>query len=275
MTAAIGPEPLVSCAMVTLPVPERAPYFRQSVADYCHQTWPRRELVIVPDVGDPRARESLVEHVASLGRDDIRIVDLPGKHSLGALRNASIANARGDLVCQWDDDDLYHPERIAAQVDMFRNSDVDVLCLEDAFLYFAASRTLHHVSFRMTQERAFPGSLMVRRDMAPRYPEDGPTAIRGEDSVGLRQLIEGRRFAVVTGAPHLYVYVVHGANTWEPGHYRMIAERLSSSRMLLRRHEEELRAGLAPYDFGPGEVEVRGYNGVAFRLGTPAGSSSR
>ena len=47
----------------------------------------------------------------------------------------------------------------------------------------------------------------------------------------------------------------------------LIHRRLSTSRLELRRREAELRAGLAAYDFGPGEVKVRGHNGVAFTLG--------
>lgn len=261
--------------MVTMPVPYRLPYFRQSVADYCRQTYAHRELVIVPDVGEPAARAELVAHVASLGRDDIRIVDLPGKRSLGALRNASVASARGDLLCQWDDDDRFHPERIATQVAILRAQGPAALCLEDVFQYFAAARTLHQISFRMTRERAFPGSLLVRRDAAPRYPEEGPTSVRGEDSVAIAQLVERDGLGVVTGMPHLYLYVTHGQNTWNAEHHLMIADRLSTSSAKLRRHEAALRAGLAAYDFGPGEVTVRGSNGVAFVLNAPGASSPR
>jgi len=49
----------------------------------------------------------------------------------------------------------------------------------------------------------------------------------------------------------------------------MLARELSLSKALLQRREAQLRAGLAPIDFGPGEVTVAGYNGVAFTLGSP------
>ena len=68
------------------------------------------------------------------------------------------------------------------------------------------------------------------------------------------------------GAPHLYVYVSHGANTWDASHHSMLARELSISQSLLRRREGQLREGVRPFEFGPGEVAVRGYNGVALTL---------
>ena len=75
------------------------------------------------------------------------------------------------------------------------------------------------------------------------------------------------------GAPHLLVYVSHGASTWHDDHHRMLARALSVSSSLLRRREAQLRAGLAPFDFGSGEVAVHGYNGVAFTLGAAPASA--
>lgn len=273
---AVAADALVSCLMVTLPVSHRLPYLRRSVTDYCRQTHPRRELVIVLDEeGDAQTRADIIAHVAALGRDDIRIVDLPGRHTLGALRNRSVEHARGDLVCQWDDDDRYHPERLARQLGAMARERVAALCLEEAFHYCVATRTLHLLNFRMTEQQAFPGSLMMRRDLAPRYPESGAASTRGEDSVGLAELRAAGHLRVIAGLPYLYVYVAHGANTWDDGHQRMLTERLSVSRALLHRREAEWRAGLAAYDFGPGEVTVRGYNGVAFALGSESAEPSR
>ena len=34
-----------------------------------------------------------------------------GKLPLGLLRNIAVAQAKGNIVCQWDDDDLYHRDR--------------------------------------------------------------------------------------------------------------------------------------------------------------------
>jgi glycosyltransferase involved in cell wall biosynthesis len=261
--------PLVSCLMVTQPVPRRLPYFKQTVADYLRQTHAPRELVVVLDRGDAATREAFLAHVASLARDDIRVVEPPGKLTLGALRNQSFAHARGELVCQWDDDELFHPERVATQVGLLRELGAEATCLEEVLHYFPESRTLYCINFRKTVPRAMPGSLLMRRGLPVRYPEDGPKAERGEDTALVAQLHALGTFRVATGHAHLYVYQSHGANTWNDEHHRMLAKELSLSKALLQRREAQIRAGLAPIDFGPGEVTVTGYNGVAFVLGVP------
>jgi len=261
--------PLVSCLMVTQPVPQRLAYFKQTVADYLRQTWSPRELVVVLDRGDEATREALRAHVRSLARDDIRVVEPDGKLKLGALRNRSFAQARGELMCQWDDDELYHPERVATQVALLREIGAEAMCLEEVLHYFPAERTLHCINFRKTVTQAMPGSLLMRRGLPVAYPEDGPWAERGEDTALVGQLRALGTFGAAAGYAHLYVYQSHGANTWNDEHHRMLAKELSLSKALLRRREAQLRAGLAPIDFGPGEVTVMGYNGAAFVLGSP------
>lgn len=73
--------------------------------------------MIILDAGPPESRAAITEHVGSLQRSDIRIVDPAGKHSLGALRNIAVESARGHIYCQRDDEDLNHPGRIAAQLE--------------------------------------------------------------------------------------------------------------------------------------------------------------
>jgi glycosyltransferase involved in cell wall biosynthesis len=266
----------VSCLMVTLPVPGRFGYFRRSVAAYCAQTHPDRELVIVVDRARGDSVPAIAAHVAALGRDDIRIVELPGTATLGALRNVSIDAARGDVVCQWDDDDLHHPQRVARQLALLVEADAQSVYLEDVLQYFPATRTLWWTNWHATEGKAMPGTLMCRRSAPIRYPESGPEASRGEDSVVAAQLLRLGGFRALAGAPHLFVYVSHGANTYADDHHRMLARELAVSRGLLLRREAQLREGIATFDFGPGKVTVQGYNGAAFTLGlaTAAGDAS-
>jgi hypothetical protein len=66
--------------------------------------------------------------------------------------------------------------------------------------------------------------------------------------------------------PHLFLYVSHGSNSWDAGHHRMLASELAISRGLLKRRENEIREGLAPFDFGEGPVAIQGNNGLAFTI---------
>jgi glycosyltransferase involved in cell wall biosynthesis len=253
--------------MVTRPVPSRLAHFERSVADYARQTYAPRELVVVLDRGEPATRDAFVAHVHALRRDDIRIVEPEGKLVLGALRNASLAAARGDLLLVWDDDELFHPERIATQVRLLAELGADAMCLEETMHYFPATRSLTCINFRKAPPQAMPGSLLMRRGLAVAYPETGPNAERGEDTDLVAQLRALGGFRAAAGHAHLYVYQCHGTNTWSDEHHRMLVRELALSQALLRRREARLREALAPIAFGPGPVTVAGYNGVAFTLG--------
>ena len=256
---------LVSCLMVTLAVPERLELFKRSIAAYCTQTHADKELVVVTD-GSRDARRPFAEHIATLRRDDIRFVPLEGKLTLGALRNRACEAARGAFLCQWDDDDLYHPLRLEEQLRALSSGDADCVYLEDVMQYFSALRTLYWMNWRATELRAHPGTLLCKRSTQPTYPESGESAERDEDSVVCRELRRRSKVAVLAEKAHLYVYVSHGTNKHPDAHHDMLAKELAISRGLLLRREQSLRAGLSPYDFGVDDVVVQGSNGPAFAL---------
>ena len=258
--------PVVSCLMVTLAVPERLSYLKRSVGDYCRQTHSRKELVIVLDVGPSETKAAIAEHVASLQRTDIRIIDPDRKLSLGALRNIAREHARGDIHCQWDDDDLYHPERLERQLEYLLRADCEAVCLQEVLQFFPQIRTLYCTNWRPTPDKSLPGTLMCRRSAPIRYPETGAESQLGEDTAVVSQLLERQTCRFLAGAPHLYVYVSHGCNSWGDDHHRMQVTHLGISRGLLRRREAQLRDGLRPFEFGPEPITVEGYNGVAFTL---------
>lgn len=255
---------LVSCLTVTLPVAERFHHLQRSLADYCRQTHANCELLIVLDPGPANVRSAIEAEVAALERPDIRIVASPSRQTLGALRNLSVESARGEILCQWDDDDRHHPDRVRSQLEALVDSRNDAVYLEDVMQYFPASRALYCTHWGAVEPKGMPGTLMCRRAAQPRYPEIGPTAARGEDTAVALSLMRPHGYALLAGAPHLFVYVSHGANTWPAEHHRMLANELAISRGLLLRREGVLREGLRPFSLGPGGVTVHGYNGPAF-----------
>lgn len=266
MTAAARGEPLISCLMVTLPVAARLQAFAHSLDAFCRQTYANRELVIVRDRGTAEVADDMARIVAGVGRDDIRLIDPPLPQTLGALRNISWREARGEFVCQWDDDDLYHPQRLAIQLAALRRNDARSVCLQEVMQYSPNSRELRLTNWRASPQASKPGSLLCLRDSPIRYPETGADALLGEDLIVHAQLQALGGFQTLAGAAHLYVYVSHGQNTCSAEHHRMIADRLGVSKGLLLRREAEIREGMAAFDFGPGDVTVAGPNGPAFAI---------
>jgi glycosyltransferase involved in cell wall biosynthesis len=211
-------------------------------------------------------RDALLDYIGSLRRRDIRIVTPTGPLSLGRLRNISVEAASGDFLCQWDDDDCSHPERLARQMTHLLEGNHEAALLQDVVQYFPQTRSLYCLNWRATEAGGHPGTLMVRRSVPIDYPTEGSEAQLGEDLRVALALKQRGRFGYLARMPYLFVYVSHGYNSWHDGHHRMFASTLSISQGLLRRREAEIRAGLKFFDFGPGEVGVQGSNGLAFQL---------
>ena len=258
---------LVSCLMVALPSAGRLAFLERSIAAYAAQTHASRELVIVLDQGSAEDKAAIAKHVATLRRDDVRIVESPRAMSLGALRNLSRDSARGEVQCQWDDDDLHHPQRIELELAALAASGAQAVCLQECMLLLAASSELYWTNWRATEPTVMPGTLMCRATAPIRYPETGPRSQLIEDTDVVLQLLRAGGLHPIVDAPHLYVYVGHASNTWGTAFHPMLASRLGLSRGLLLRREARLRENLRAIDFGPGPVNVRGPNGVAFTLG--------
>ncbi len=256
----------VSCLMVTSGAPERLAGLRRAIEHYAWQSYADRELVVVLQNGSDPSCLTIPAGLNGRRAKDVRFIAAPPGLSLGALRNIGRHAARGDILVQWDDDDLHHPRRIEEQLHALRTSGAAAVGLEEAMQYFPATRTLRCINWRATSAKCLPGTLMWRRDAPIDYPESGADSRRGEDSAVVMQLQQRNQLHVLCASPCLYVYVSHGANTWPDEHHRMLAERLGVTRGLLRRREALIRAALQPFDFGPGEVLVEGSNGPAFAL---------
>jgi glycosyltransferase involved in cell wall biosynthesis len=257
---------MVSCLLVTLPIPQRFAYAQASIAAFCNQTHASKELIIVLDPEPRDGCERLAEYVNSLRRNDIRIVVSPEKFTLGRLRDLSIDSSQGDILCQWDDDDLYHPQRLEHQLAILQQNDCEAVYLRDVMQYFPSNRTLYWTNWQSTEAGGHPGTLMVRRSAQIRYPTEGANAKLGEDLCVALFLRERGRVCYLPAMPHLFVYVSHGNNSWNDDHHQMLASELCISKGLLQRREAEIRNGLAPFEFGPGELNICGRNGLAFTI---------
>lgn len=99
----------------------RSPYLAETLASLRAQTWTDWELVLVDD-GSP-VPDELDAAVAELPY--ARVLHRPAS-GLAMSRNAGIAAARGGLVAFVDDDDVWHPERLARQVLALR-ADADAV----------------------------------------------------------------------------------------------------------------------------------------------------
>jgi teichuronic acid biosynthesis glycosyltransferase TuaG len=106
--------PCPSVSVIT-PVWNAADTLEATVRSVQAQTWTDWEMLLIDDGSEDGSR-ILAER---LGREDprIRILGWSGNRGAATARNAGIAAAKGRYVAFLDADDLWRPEKLAAQLD--------------------------------------------------------------------------------------------------------------------------------------------------------------
>ncbi len=255
---------MISCVMITQP--GRTRLLSKAVADFSAQTFADRELLIVHD-GDTAFVDEVNALLASTAATaPIRVVhvSVEPKPTLGALRNLAMDAAAGEWICQWDDDDRYHPERLAQQWNATQSQGAAFCFLVDQLHWFEGTNELFWVDW---QTETYPmnfvqGSLLARRDLIPRYP----ALVRGEDTLLCWDIVRGAehghyKIARLRGAGWSYVYRHHGGNAWDEAHHRAIANvrtmsppRLHAQLYLLQQKLAEYRPGFPALNMQVGSM---------------------
>lgn len=234
---------MISCLMITQA--SRLALAKLAIGDFAAQTHAQRELVIVHD-GDEAFHAELEALALSVRAAPLRVVRHPPGSRLGALRNASVDAAQGEFICQWDDDDRYHPQRLSQQWQAILREQADFCYLCDQLHWFPARGELYWDDWN---REAYPlnvvqGTLLGRRERMPRYAE----IARGEDTdVLLKILRQGSAIARVRDAGWSSIYVYHGANTFDAAHHAAIARAKALGHAALLQREALLRQRLAEY----------------------------
>lgn len=216
--------PKISCLTVT---GNRLVMLKEAIDCYCRQTYPNREMVIVAG-GDDYCRR-IQNYVKSLGRGDIRLVSGAARESsLGELRNLSLEAARGEVFCQWDDDDLSHPERLSKQWERMREARSGACFFSDHLQFFVARRELFWVDWTLpgnlpAGHELVPGTVMAFASAAVRYPAAGIDATIGEDNAFRDLILSKMEVTSLQTHGYLYLYRFHGRNTTTERHHRRLA----------------------------------------------------
>lgn len=238
---------MISCLCVTRG--NRLPLLAQAVADFAAQTHADRELLLLHDSG-PAVQQQLLDLAAAHAGSAIRVVAVAPGARLGGLRNQAVALAAGDWVCQWDDDDRYHPQRLAQQWQAAQAAGARACYLVDQLHVFVPDGLLcwddwHGEPYPMN---VVQGTLLARRDEMPDYPDWPRAEDTGHTEALMRRAAQaGWPVARLRGAGWCYAYQWHGGNVWDADHHRAIsrAKHLPPQRLIPRL--AELRQRLADY----------------------------
>lgn len=184
--------------MVTGRDSTRQPLANAAVRCFSRQTFADSELVIINDgvplfsgIPSPRVREVRISRSDSV--------------TLGDLRNIGLAEARGELVIQWDDDDWHHPRRIEIQVQAWNRGAAVLLRRQYRYNLLTGAAIIYDLP------SGIHGTILHERQVSAKYP----SLRKEEDTLFLKQFKER---VVVDTTPSLYIRLYHGANTWDQAH---------------------------------------------------------
>lgn len=127
--------PTVSVVVATY---RRKESLKKALDSLAEQTYPDVEIVLVDDNGNEEWNLVVTEIVDDFRRshsDTVikHIINAPNQGS-AKTRNIGIEHSKGEYITFLDDDDLYLPEKIERQLELFISEDADY-GLTDLFLY--------------------------------------------------------------------------------------------------------------------------------------------
>lgn len=212
--------PKVSCLCLSY---KRVDNLRNVIKCFDAQSYENKELVIVYRSTDEETKSFLRD----INDERIKCVEVVYKDdtTLGDVRNISIAEASGEYICIWDDDDWYHSDRIKSQLEAITGSGKQASVLFYLLMY-DKKHGVTYMSPRHTWEQTLMCSKEFLKDNGVTYP----ALNRGEDSVFVKQLIELNAIVPLVN-PQLYIYCYNGSNTCDEGHFEMLfgyAQKLSA-----------------------------------------------
>lgn len=210
----------------------RVKMVKKAIFHFLSQTYKNKEMVVVTQ-GNLEENVQIRQLTESYG---IVFVEASKDLTLGAMRNLSVELTTGDVVCQWDDDDYYHPERLATQYKFLRCGGIASLYTQHLKL-FKNSRKMYWIDYKRGTEdylkvieklpykKFLTGSVMFRKRCFHEfknllYPENGDQSNKEEDLNVIQKLMQLGKVCEVNEG-HQYVYVYHGDNTCELNHHEM------------------------------------------------------
>lgn len=149
------------------------------------------------------------------GLTNARLLSAPSDWSLGSCLNALIAEASGDVVAKFDDDDHYGDHYLVDQLNALRYSGADVVGKEAGYAYLSAFNAL--VLRRPTREHRWTTfvsgpTLVAYRRVFTAVPFSDVT--RGEDSAFLRDALDAGMKIYAADRFNFIQMRGHGSHTW-------------------------------------------------------------
>lgn len=203
--------PKISCLCVTK---NNYTLLKDSIVSYKNQIYENKELIVVYEEGNKDINKIMSE----FNSDDIKYIKVDStddKKTLGELRNISINESSGEYICQWDDDDWYHPLRLWEQFRDLKINNKNGSILSSWLVYDNVKNNL--LECKRLSFIGWEGSFMYKKsELKTLYP----SLKKGEDTTFIENIKDDLS---VLYKPELYIYRAHTENTWG---YKSIYDRI-------------------------------------------------
>jgi len=171
-------DPLVTVVVTTYNRPE---YLKQAVQTVEAQEYRPIELIVVDDCSQTPADEVLADVSLDVDRFEIRRHDV--NQGANAARNTGVSAATGEYIAFLDDDDQWAPEKLARQIETFRNGGPElgfvytgrkIVDGEEVYGIVIPDRVEGDMTKALLCENVVgtQSSVMVRADIAKETPFD-------------------------------------------------------------------------------------------------------
>lgn len=124
--------PLVSIVLASYNLPE---YFVIAFESLINQTWKNIEIIIADDCStNPKNKELILEYKRKYPAV-VQYIIQPQNAGIAKNKNTAYRMAKGDFICLLDGDDFYYPDKIACELELFRqHPEFDVVYSNFAFV---------------------------------------------------------------------------------------------------------------------------------------------
>jgi glycosyltransferase involved in cell wall biosynthesis len=216
-------------------------FVREAIESSLHQSYRNIEVLVVDDGSTDRSRAIILSYGSKL-----KAIFKENGGQASAF-NAGIAASRGDIICFLDSDDYFHPNKVAAMVDIYARLDNSKPIMVHHMLRVSRveSATQAPELFGKVHRNPLNLAEMARKYKYTYYEAGATTGISinrrmadllfplPERSVRTSADEFVVRGASLVGELHstpevLGVYRVHGENAWFSSNQRMSAEHIQA-----------------------------------------------
>ncbi len=131
---------------VVIPTHKRAHFLKRAVDSVLAQSYQNIQIVVIDDNATDSESRSSTQSIMSAYAENENVKFILGEKKLGGgpARNLGVENSDGEYISFLDDDDVYEPDKIQAQLKFMLMHELD-FCFSDLHLYNTdATKVLEH-----------------------------------------------------------------------------------------------------------------------------------